>query len=140
MILAHCKNTLLDLDWAKKGEEDITLIQTCQIKPIIDLNQETIIDKKQFTIKTGSGIARPVGISPDAPTGRLEVLEKWENPYWKSEHRFYYPSMKNPIGQYIIILGNYKTGKKFVKESINGWVTDLMEKDLGKAQYQIAAA
>lgn len=120
MAIAHYKNTPLDLEWTKKGIEDMSLIQTRQIKSPIDFDQETFVDKKQFTIRTESGETRPLAISYNAPTGKLRVIEKWENPYWKSANRFYYPSAKNPLGQYIIILGNRETNKK-INQGIHSW-------------------
>ena len=120
MTIAHYKNTLVNIDWVKKGMEDMSLIQTYQMGSDLDFNQETVIDKQRFTIKTGSGPARPLGISSNALTGKFRVVEKWENPYWKSANRFYYPSARNPLGQYIIILGHHKTNKK-IYQGIHQW-------------------
>ena len=120
MKVGHYKNKLLKLNWAEKGREDYSLIETLQVEAAIDAYQETIIDKKNFTLRTQSGLIVPIAISKNAPTGRFKVLEKWENPYWKSSTRFYYPSKTNPIGQYLIIMGNPETNKK-IHQGIHKW-------------------
>lgn len=116
----HYRNKPLDLDWVKEGTEDYSLIQTYRVNSCFDLTQKTIINKENFTLQTESGLVSPLGISHNAPTGKFKVLEKWENPYWKSANRFYYPSKKNPIGQYLIIMGNIETGEK-IRQGIHQW-------------------
>ena len=85
----HYRNKPLDLDWVKEGTEDYSLIQTYRVNSCFDLTQKTIINKENFTLQTESGLVSPLGISHNAPTGKFKVLEKWENPYWKSANRFY---------------------------------------------------
>lgn len=118
MTIGHYRNTPLTLTWVEKGNEDRSLIETQQVESPIDTIQETIIDKRNFTMRTESGIIIPLGMSDNAPAGKFSVLEKWENPYWKSENRFHYPSATNPMGQYLIILGDYETGEK-IHQSIH---------------------
>ncbi len=120
MKIGHYENKLLELGWVKKGSEDYSLIQTHNIESDLDRAQETVISKENFTLQIESGLVMPIGISHNAPSGTFRVLEKWENPYWKSANRFYYPSKQNPIGQYLIIMGDAKTNRK-IRQGIHQW-------------------
>lgn len=114
--------------WIKKGEEDRSLIETQSVKYPMGIAEEAIIDRQNFTLTTESGLTSRLALSNNSPKGKVKVLEKWENPYWKSANRFYYPSTTNPIGQYLIVLGSSKMGEKF-HQSIHQWPTAQFRED-----------
>lgn len=62
--------------------------------------------KSEYVISSGK---------ENTPTSRgtFLVAEKWVDPYWKTTNgKIYLPGEKNPLGKYLIILADYKTGQK----------------------------
>ncbi|MFW6233169.1 MAG: L,D-transpeptidase [Nanoarchaeota archaeon] len=57
-------------------------------------------------------------VSEKTTPGDFFVAEKWEFPYWKKNGVIYTPNYFNPIGEFLIILGDKKTLRK-IPQSIH---------------------
>jgi lipoprotein-anchoring transpeptidase ErfK/SrfK len=120
MQFKHVRNQPLQMNYVSKGTEDISVItsEIISTQPISKPRTFTYT-KSKFELEH-QGVLYPIASANTLQIGEYIVLEKWENPYFKSMSRFYYPGQNNPLGEYLIILGD-KQGKKR-NEGIHQWL------------------
>lgn len=109
------ENELTELDKVPKGQENLSIIKTRTIPAIINTLQHSILDKTNFLLRIWNNDTRASLTVEFASSNRIEeweyeVYQKWIYPYWRSEKYFFYPSSKNPMGRYLIILRSLVSG------------------------------
>ncbi len=138
MIARHCINGY--------DHEKITDVHVLIEKDLADLNPDSRIDvdRSELTLDLrldGELFRRyevSLGRNNTTPVGDFKIIEKWENPYYKKNGRFFIPGSNNPIGKYLLILYNPETDSKIncsihgIKNFIKGHISDgcvRMQKD-----------
>ena len=81
---------------------------------------EATLRKEDFQIQIGEDVFDLAFSNEHTPCGEFYVTEKWINPFWKSQTRFWVPGKHNPLGRYLIILAD-EFGNK-IPQGIHQWV------------------
>ena len=112
----YCENELCEFDKVSLEKQDMGLIKTEKLKSMINTIQNIYLNFKESFIEVDNKkfeFAYKEKFQQTLETdSSIIVLEKWINPYWKSDKYFYFPNKKNPIGKYLIILYSGISGKK----------------------------
>lgn len=113
------KNQPLDISSVPIWSENRSLIHTTCQKSQIDMCQNSIIDRVNFTLNIND-IIYPVATANILQQWEYRVAEKWKYPIFKSKNLFHYPGYQNPLGDYLIILSDRFWNK--IPQGIHQWV------------------